>query len=66
MFYRNGKLKQARADMTVFRLKQLASTSFHAAADAMQKTYRGGDTEKFRESSATFLATVERVSGGWD
>jgi hemolysin III len=39
MFYRNGKLKQARADMTVFRLKQLASTSFHAAADAVHWNY---------------------------
>jgi hemolysin III len=39
MFYRNGKLRQARADMTVFRLKQLASTSIHAAADAMHWNY---------------------------
>jgi hemolysin III len=39
MFYRTGKLKQARADMTIFRLKQLASTSIHAAADAMHWNY---------------------------
>jgi hemolysin III len=39
MFYRTGKLKQAHADMTVFRLKQLASTSLHAAADAMHWNY---------------------------
>src|SRR4029450_13919830 len=39
MFYRTGKRKQARADMTVFRLKQLASTSLHAAADAMHWNY---------------------------
>jgi len=31
--------EQARADMTVFRLKQLASTSFHAAADAVHWNY---------------------------
>ena len=37
MIYRSGKHK--RADMTVFRLKQLASTSLHAAADAMHWNY---------------------------
>ncbi len=35
MIYRTGKLEQARADMTVFRLKQLASSSLHAAAGAV-------------------------------
>jgi hemolysin III len=39
MFYRTGKLEQARADMSIFRLKQLASTSFHAAADAVHWNY---------------------------
>jgi len=33
------KAEQARIDMTVFRLKQLASTSLHAAADAMHWNY---------------------------
>src|SRR5205809_5026974 len=36
MIYRFRNAQQARADMTIFRLKQLASTSIHAAADAMQ------------------------------
>ena len=39
MIYRFRKAEQAPADMTVFRLKQLASTSLHAAADAMQWNY---------------------------
>ena len=39
MFYRTGKLERARADMSIFRLKQLASTSFHAAADAVHWNY---------------------------
>src|SRR5438132_12045562 len=39
MFYRSGKLEEARADMSVFRLKQLASTSIHAAAGAMHWNY---------------------------
>jgi hemolysin III len=37
MIYRTGK--HQRAAMTVFRLKQLASTSLHAAADAMHWNY---------------------------
>jgi len=39
MIYRSLGLKRAQADMTIFRLKQLASTSLHAAADAMHWNY---------------------------
>jgi hemolysin III len=39
MIYRSRKAQPARADMTVFRLKQLASTTFHAAADAVHWNY---------------------------
>jgi len=35
MIYRTGELEQARADMSIFRLKQLASSSLHAAAGAV-------------------------------
>src|SRR5262252_6446058 len=39
MIYRSRELRKARADMTIFRLKQLASTSFYAAADAVHWNY---------------------------
>ena len=39
MIYRSLGLKRAQADMTIFRLKQFASTSLHAAADAMHWNY---------------------------
>jgi hemolysin III len=39
MIYRSRGLKRAQADMTIFRLKQFASTSLHAAADAMHWNY---------------------------
>jgi hemolysin III len=39
MIYRSPGLKRAQADMTIFRLKQFASTSLHAAADAMHWNY---------------------------
>src|SRR5215470_18846378 len=39
MIYRSRKLSSPGADMTVFRLKQLASTSLHAAAGAVHWNY---------------------------
>ena len=39
MIYRSLGLKRAQTDMTIFRLKQFASTSLHAAADAMHWNY---------------------------
>jgi hemolysin III len=39
MIYRSLGLKRAQADMTIFTLKQFASTSLHAAADAMHWNY---------------------------
>jgi hemolysin III len=39
MIYPSLGLKRAQADMTIFRLKQFASTSLHAAADAMHWNY---------------------------
>jgi hemolysin III len=39
MIYRSLGLKRVQADMTIFKLKQFASTSLHAAADAMHWNY---------------------------
>ncbi|MBI1917818.1 MAG: cytochrome c biogenesis protein CcsA [Planctomycetes bacterium] len=49
--------RQPEQSMPATAVQQVA-----AAADALQKAYRSGDADQFKESSTTFLATVERVS----